>query len=102
MPAHLVWRLATEGGAQAIGLERVGRLEPGWQADLQLIDAVFPTPTTAGNLYDQLLLYRRQGHVRGVMVAGQERVRDGEVLGVDEAALRARAHRAAERLWHGG
>jgi cytosine/adenosine deaminase-related metal-dependent hydrolase len=102
MPAHLVWRLATEGGAQALGLERVGRLAPGWQADLQLIDVVFPTPATAGNLYDQLLLYRSRGHVRGVMVAGQERVRDGEVLGVDEAALRARAHRAAERLWHGG
>ncbi len=99
MPAHLVWRLATEGGARAIGLERVGRLAPGWQADLQLIDAVFPTPATAGNLYDQLLLYRNQTHVRAVMVAGQVRVRDGVVLGADEAALRARVHRAAERLW---
>ncbi|MCX6028892.1 MAG: amidohydrolase family protein [Chloroflexi bacterium] len=99
MPAHLVWRLATEGGAKTLGLERVGRLAPGWQADLQLIDAVFPTPATAGNLYDQLLLYRNQTHVRAVMVAGQVRVRDGVVLGVDEVALRARVHRAAERLW---
>jgi cytosine/adenosine deaminase-related metal-dependent hydrolase len=99
MPAHLVWRLATEGGARAIGLEGVGRLAPGWQADLQLIDAVFPTPATVGNLYDQLLLYRNQTHVRAVMVAGQARVRDGVVLGVDEAALRVRVHRAAERLW---
>jgi cytosine/adenosine deaminase-related metal-dependent hydrolase len=99
MPAHLVWRLATEGGAQAIGLERVGRLAPGWQADLQLIDAIFPTPATIGNLYDQLVLYRNRGHVRGVMVAGQTRVRDGVVLGVDEAALRARVHQAAARLW---
>ena len=99
MPAHLVWRLATEGGAQALGLARVGRLAPGWQADLQLIDAVFPTPATAGNLYEQLLLYRNRGHVRGVMVAGETRVRDGVVLGVDEDALRVRAHRAAERLW---
>ncbi|MBM4459241.1 MAG: amidohydrolase family protein [Chloroflexi bacterium] len=102
MPANLVWRLATEGGARAVGLEKVGRLTPGWQADLQLIDAGFPTPATAGNLYDQLLLYRSRSHVRAVMVAGQVRVRDGVVLGVDEAALRARVHRAAERLWHGG
>jgi cytosine/adenosine deaminase-related metal-dependent hydrolase len=102
MPASLVWRLATEGGAQALGLERVGRLERGWQADLQLIDAVFPTPTTAGNLYEQLLLYRNRSHVRAVMVAGQTRVRDGIVLDVDEAALRARVHRAAERLWSRG
>jgi cytosine/adenosine deaminase-related metal-dependent hydrolase len=100
MPASLVWRLATEGGARAIGLERVGRLAPGWQADLQLIDARFPTPATAGNLYDQLLLYRNHDHVRAVMVAGQVRVREGQVLRADEDAMRARVHRAAERLWN--
>jgi len=99
MPAGLVWYLATEGGARAIGLEHVGRLAPGWQADLQLIDSTFPTPATAGNLYDQLLLYRNRDHVRAVMVAGQVRVWDGVVLGVDEAALRARVHEAAKRLW---
>jgi len=102
MPANLVWRLATEGGARALGLERVGRLAPGWQADLQLIDARFPTPATAENLYDQLLLYRNHDHVRAVMVAGQVQVREGQVLGADEDAMRARVHRAAERLWGGG
>ena len=71
-PANLIWRLATEGGARAIGLERVGRLAPGWQADLQLIDASFSTPATVTNLYDQLLLYRNHDHVRAVMVAGQD------------------------------
>ena len=44
MPANLVWQLATEGGARALGLEKVGRLAPGWQADLQLIDSTLPTP----------------------------------------------------------
>ena len=84
MPANLVWQLATEGGAHALGLEKVGRLAPGWQADLQLIDSTLPTPVEAWNLYDQLLLYRSRRDVRAVMVAGQWRVRDGEVLGVDE------------------
>ncbi len=99
MPAHVVWWMATEGGAQAIGLEQVGRLAPGWQADLQLIDAALPTPLEAWNLYEQLLLYRSRRDVRAVMVAGQWRVRDGVVLGADEAALRGRVQRAAERLW---
>ncbi len=99
MPAHVVWRMATEGGARAIGLECVGRLAPGWQADLQLIDAALPTPLAAWNLYEQLLLYRSRRDVRAVMVAGQWRVQDGVVLGVDEAALRARVHQAAKRLW---
>ncbi len=99
MPADVVWRLATEGGAQALGLERVGRLAPGWQADLQLIDSRLPTPVEPWNLYDQLVLYRSRRDVRAVMVAGQWRVRDGVVLGADEEALRARAHEAARRLW---
>ena len=99
MPAHQVFYLATEGGAQALGLERVGRLQPGWAADLQLIDAHFPTPAAAHNLFDQLVLWRNHTHVRDVMVAGRWRVRDGVVLGADVDALRARVHHAAERMW---
>ncbi|MBI5714453.1 MAG: amidohydrolase family protein [Chloroflexi bacterium] len=81
MPANLVWQLATEGGARALDLKNVGRLAPGWQADLQLIDSQFPTPTELHNLYDQLVLYRNHTHVRAVMVAGQIRVREGVVFG---------------------
>lgn len=99
MPAALVWRLATEGGAKALGLEKVGRLAAGWQADLQLIDTRLPTPVETHNLYDQLVLWRNHTHVRAVWVAGQLRVDQGVVLGANEAAIRARAHAAARRLW---
>jgi 5-methylthioadenosine/S-adenosylhomocysteine deaminase len=99
MPASLVWYLATEGGARALGLEYVGRIAAGWQADLQLIDTRFPTPAEEHNLYDQLVLWRNHTHVRAVWVAGQLRVRDGLVLGADEEAIRTRAHAAARRLW---
>lgn len=99
MPAQLVWQLATEGGAQAIGLEKLGRLAAGWQADLQLIHADLPTPLEAHNLYEQLLLYRSAVNVQAVMVAGEWRVRDGDVVGVDWAQLHRRTQAAAERLW---
>ncbi len=99
MPAALVWRMATEMGAQALGLERVGRLEPGWAADLQVIQADLPTPLSAHNLLEQLLLWRNHTHVRHVMVAGRWRVRDGEVLDADIPAVRARLHEQARRLW---
>ncbi len=99
MPAHDVLYLATEGGAKSIGLEQVGRLEPGWAADLQIIDASFPTPVAQHNLYDQLVLWRNHTHVRDVMVAGQWRVRDGIVLDADLGVMRARVHHAAERMW---
>lgn len=99
MPAASVFHAATAGGAAALGLADVGRLEAGWAADLQVIDARFPTPLTAHNLLDQLVLYRNHSHVRDVMVAGTWRVRGGEVLGHDLDALQARTQRQARRLW---
>jgi len=99
MPAHEVWYLATEGGARSIGLEKVGRLEPGWVADLQLIDAAFPTPAAQHNLYEQLVLWRNHTHVQDVMVAGQWRVQKGMVLGADIAAMQARVQQNANRMW---
>lgn len=99
LPAWQALYLATEGGARALGLERVGRLEPGWAADLQLIDADLPTPPAEHNLYDQIVLWRSAAHVRDVMVAGTWRVRDGVVLDADLPAMRARVRASAARLW---
>ena len=88
--------MATEGGAQALGIDNLGRIEPGWIADLQLVKCDLPTPIDASTICDQLVLWRSGQHVRDVMVAGEWRVRNGEVLGVDVerargALLRKRA-----------
>ncbi len=99
IPADTVWYLATEGGARAIGLDKVGRIEPGWQADLQLIDCQLPTPILAHNLYEQLLLYRDQSHVRSTMVAGKFRVRDGVLLDGDIDLLVNAVKKASQKLW---
>ncbi len=99
MAASTVLELATEGGAAALGLDRVGRLESGWSADLQLVDSSFPTPLTAQNLHEQMVLWRNHSHVTDVMVAGQWRVRNREVLGADLDQMRARVHQQAIRLW---
>jgi 5-methylthioadenosine/S-adenosylhomocysteine deaminase len=99
MPASTVLELATEGGAAALGLERVGRLDVGWAADLQVVDATFPTPTTAHNLIEQLVLWRNHTHVRDVMVAGHWRVRNRDVLGADLDRMQAATHEQARRLW---
>ncbi|MBN1264940.1 MAG: amidohydrolase family protein [Anaerolineales bacterium] len=99
MPADLVWYLATEGGANSLGLKNVGRLEKGWQADLQLIKPTLPTPLEGHNLYDQLLLYCSAADVHNVWVAGKQKVRDGLVLGADWDRLRAHTREAAHQLW---
>ncbi len=99
MPGRDVLRMATQGGADALGLLRVGRLEPGWLADLQVVGMSLPTPVSAHNLVDQLVLWRSGRNVRDVMVNGTWRVRAGEVLGADLEKLRARTNEQATRLW---
>lgn len=98
LPASLIWRLATRGGAEVLGLEKVGKILPGWQADLQTIDLTFPAPVNGENLYAQMLRYGSAQSVQSVMVAGQVLVMNGVVLGVDAAHVRERAIAAARRL----
>ena len=101
--AAAVLHMATEGSARTLGLERVGRLEPGWHADLQLVDVDgprgLPTPVQAHNLLDQLVLWRNGSHVSRVMVGGDWIVDGGEVIGADLGELRARTLEQAARLW---
>jgi cytosine/adenosine deaminase-related metal-dependent hydrolase len=82
-----------------LGFEKVGRIEKGWQADLQLINADLPTPVREHNIFEQLLLYRNAENVRGVLVAGQVKVRDGQVINADWEKLHAGTRESAERLW---
>lgn len=99
MPAGTVWKMATLGGAQALNLEKVGCIQAGWQADLQLIDANFPTPGGEWNLYDQLILYRNPEDVRMVMTAGEILYQDGRLSHGNEAEIRGALQAQANRLW---
>lgn len=99
MPAARVWHMATEGSARAIGLQKVGRIEPGWQADLQLIQPVLPTPAAEWNLFDQLILYCNPQNVRMAMTAGNVLLKDGQLLTGDEEHSRQAMNVQAARLW---
>ncbi|MBC7233239.1 MAG: amidohydrolase family protein [Chloroflexi bacterium] len=101
MPASVVWTMATQNGARALGFTDVGILAPGYQADLLLITTDVPTPLATHNLADQLLLWRNPSHLRGVMCAGRWLLCDGKVIGMDENAVRGRVEEAARRLWEG-
>jgi 5-methylthioadenosine/S-adenosylhomocysteine deaminase len=99
MPADTAWTMATQNGARALGFDSLGTLAPGHQADLLLIAADLPTPLARHNLADQLLLWRNPTDLRGVMCAGRWLLKDGDVIGVDETSVRARAIEAAAHLW---
>ena len=76
-----LWRAALEGGAQALG-RRIGRLAPGYRADLLRLDPEHPILVGRGGevLLDSLVFSGNANPVRDVMVGGRWLVRDGRHL----------------------
>jgi cytosine/adenosine deaminase-related metal-dependent hydrolase len=98
LPADAL-RLATEGGARCLGRDDIGRLAPGYRADL----VVWPGDDLA-DVLDPLagLVLGPERHARHVLVEGDWVVRDGRLLGADMDELRRDLARRARRLWPEG
>jgi len=84
------------GGAQSMRRSHeIGRIAPGYQADLIMIDLDTLPFTPLNDLARQLVYCDPASAIRMTMVAGQIVVRDGKVLTADEAAIRAEARAIA-------
>jgi 5-methylthioadenosine/S-adenosylhomocysteine deaminase len=74
MPAREVFRLATMGGAEAMGLEdQIGSIETGKKADLVLVslDGLHANPVSTVDPYSLLVYTLRSSDVAMTMVDGQ-------------------------------
>jgi 5-methylthioadenosine/S-adenosylhomocysteine deaminase len=99
LTAAEIWRMATEGGARAVGLEgQLGGLEPGRQADIVLLRIDSPALRPMSEILGSLVYVETGVSVDTVLVGGRVVMRAGRVLGVDEDGLRARAQAAADRI----
>ena len=92
--------MATVGSARLLGLDRVGRIAPGWAADLLFLDRAECHYVPLRRPTEQVVLAESGAGLREVMIAGRMVLAEGRILTLDEAALTARAHAAAERLAH--
>jgi 5-methylthioadenosine/S-adenosylhomocysteine deaminase len=97
VPARTVVETATEGGADLLGIDG-GRIEPGANADLAVIDLARPHLTPSHDLVSHLAYAVRGSDVRHTVCDGQVLMRDREVLPLDEAAIRRRAADRASAL----
>jgi len=88
--AHEVLDCLFNGGARAMR-EPVGRIAPGHQADLVLVDLDTLPFTPLNDLARQLVYCENGTSVRLTMVAGRVVFDGTTVTGIDEAALRAEA-----------
>lgn len=100
MGARQVYRMATDMGARALGMENTGRIAPGLLADVITVSMDdTPTPINEKNVYDQVILARNPEHVKNVFVGGRQLKRDGTLTTLDRDALRAQVRQACAKFW---
>lgn len=94
MPAATVLRMATMGGAIALGLEKeIGSLEVGKRADLAVLDLLLPQTAPWSDPVSAVVYAARPDNVKHVIVEGEFLKRDHRLLRYEprEVALKAAA-----------
>jgi guanine deaminase len=90
---------ATEGSARALGFEgRLGRLVPGYKADIVFLDLAHPNWLPVNDPTNQLVHTEDGTAVTHVMIGGRMVVEHRRVTTVDVAALARDAEAARRRL----
>jgi 5-methylthioadenosine/S-adenosylhomocysteine deaminase len=99
MPPEQALEMATLNGARGAGLaDSIGSIEVGKAADFVLFDTRTPEWQPLYNPVSNLVYSATGSSVRHVFVAGEQVVRDGRMVRVDEAALYREVRAAAERI----
>ncbi|MCG8493293.1 MAG: 8-oxoguanine deaminase [Sneathiellales bacterium] len=93
MTHHAAFRFATEGSARCLGREDIGRLAVGCEADLAMFKLDEMRFSGAGDPMAALLLCGAH-QADHVMVKGEWRVKNGDIVGFDPDEL-IHAHKAA-------
>ncbi|MBO0738287.1 MAG: amidohydrolase family protein [Alphaproteobacteria bacterium] len=90
---------ATEGSAHALGFGgRIGRLAPGYKADIVMLDLDHPNWLPLNDPVNQLVHTEDGSAVASVMIGGRLIVDNRRILTVDLGRLRERAATTRERL----
>ncbi len=88
LPATQVVRMATLDGARALGLDHeIGSLVPGKAADIIAVDCATPETEPLYQPISQLIYATARHQVSDVWVAGQRRLADRQVVGVQSEAI---------------
>jgi 5-methylthioadenosine/S-adenosylhomocysteine deaminase len=99
VPAATALRMATAGGAEAIGLgDEIGSLTPGRRADLVQVSMSDPHFTPLYDVVSHLVYVAHGQDVSSTVVEGKVLMRDGKVLTLDTERVRAEANALAAKI----
>jgi 5-methylthioadenosine/S-adenosylhomocysteine deaminase len=100
LPAPEVVRLATLGGAEALGqAERIGSLELGKRGDVIAVDISALHTIPSASPWSQITYAAKSCDVRHVAVDGNVVVREKSLLTLDIGKVRASARKASAKLF---
>jgi 5-methylthioadenosine/S-adenosylhomocysteine deaminase len=99
MPIAEALEIALPGSAAVVGLAgQIGRLEPGYLADVILVDMAGAHHQPLHSITASLVYNTRAGDVRTVIVNGQIIMRDRHILTLDKAEIIEQVKQSMDRL----
>jgi len=99
MPPEHALEMATLNGAKGVGLqEHLGSIEVGKQADFVLFDATLPEWQPLYNPVSNLVYSATGNTVKDVFIAGEQVLKDGELVKIDHHALMLEVQESAKRI----
>jgi cytosine/adenosine deaminase-related metal-dependent hydrolase len=84
---------------EKISGQKVGRIEPGYLADLILVDYFPPTSLTSDNFWGHFLFGITDAEVDTVIINGKIAMRNKEIPNIDEQEIADKAKVVAKRVW---
>ena len=99
MPAKTIFRMATMGGAEALGLDgSIGSIEVGKKADIVLINTQTAGLPPMYDVYSHLVYAIKGSHVSTVLVDGKFIVVDKKLITINEIETIAMANAIKEKI----
>ena len=96
--AREAFAAATTGSARLLGFDKIGRIAPGFAADIVFLRLDQPHYVPLRSPLTQMVFAESGSAIARVMIGGRVVFEDGKLLTLDEAKLRRQAEEAAARL----
>lgn len=98
IPARKAFEFATVNGAKAIGIEKLGKIEEGWKADITLLDLNLPQMIPFRDPYSMICYCADGSETDTVILNGKIVMKHKELLTIDEEQLYYNVRKMAEVL----